>query len=337
MPFVKDIENYKSLSIIGLEKNTGKTECLNYVLSRLSDSGKTIALTSIGIDGENKDQVKQTHKPEIDVYQGMLFVTSELHYKSRKLVSEILDVSKQSTSLGRLVTAKAITTDKVMISGPANNAGLIDIINNMSNFGVDITIVDGALSRKSLASPTVTEAMILATGAALSSNITQLVFKTKYVFDLIALSETNNQTKEILFNIREGIWSIDNDNNITDLNISSVMMIEKVKDRLFEAGNRIYVSGAITDNFLNFLKNQKQINETEIIVRDFTRIFAQPEVFYSYIKRGGKIKVLQKTKLVAITINPVSPDGYVLNSEELKKALEEKLGLPVYDVKKIKN
>jgi len=337
MPFVKDIENYKSLSIIGLEKNTGKTECLNYVLSRLSDSGKTIALTSIGIDGENKDQVKQTHKPEIDVYQGMLFVTSELHYKSRKLVSEILDVSKQSTSLGRLVTAKAITTDKVMISGPANNAGLIDIINNMSNFGVDITIVDGALSRKSLASPTVTEAMILATGAALSSNITQLVFKTKYVFDLIALSETNNQTKEILFNIREGIWSIDNDNNITDLNISSVMMIEKVKDRLFEAGNRIYVSGAITDNFLNFLKNQKQINETEIIVRDFTRIFAQPEVFYSYIKRSGKIKVLQKTKLVAITINPVSPDGYVLNSEELKKALEEKLGLPVYDVKKIKN
>jgi len=337
MPFVKDIENYKSLSIIGLEKNTGKTECLNYVLSRLSDSGKTIALTSIGIDGENKDQVKQTHKPEIDVYQGMMFVTSELHYKSRKLVSEILDVSKQSTSLGRLVTAKAITTDKVMISGPANNAGLIDIINNMSNFGVDITIVDGALSRKSLASPTVTEAMILATGAALSSNITQLVFKTKYVFDLIALSETNNQTKEILFNIREGIWSIDNDNNITDLNISSVMMIEKVKDRLFEAGNRIYVSGAITDNFLNFLKNQKQINETEIIVRDFTRIFAQPEVFYSYIKRGGKIKVLQKTKLVAITINPVSPDGYVLNSEELKKALEEKLGLPVYDVKKIKN
>ena len=337
MPFVKDIENYKSLSIIGLEKNTGKTECLNYVLSRLSDSGKTIALTSIGIDGENKDQVKQTHKPEIDVYQGMMFVTSELHYKSRKLVSEILDVSKQSTSLGRLVTAKAITTDKVMISGPANNAGLIDIINNMSNFGVDITIVDGALSRKSLASPTVTEAMILATGAALSSNITQLVFKTKYVFDLIALNETNNQTKEILFNIREGIWSIDNDNNITDLNISSVMMIEKVKDRLFEAGNRIYVSGAITDNFLNFLKNQKQINETEIIVRDFTRIFAQPEVFYSYIKRGGKIKVLQKTKLVAITINPVSPDGYVLNSEELKKALEEKLGLPVYDVKKIKN
>jgi len=337
MPFVKDIENYKSLSIIGLEKNTGKTECLNYVLSRLSDSGKTIALTSIGIDGENKDQVKQTHKPEIDVYQGMIFVTSELHYKSRKLVSEILDVSKQSTSLGRLVTAKAITTDKVMISGPANNAGLIDIISNMSNFGVDITIVDGALSRKSLASPTVTEAMILATGAALSSNITQLVFKTKYVYDLIALSETENQTKEILFNIRDGIWAIDNNNNITDLNISSVMMIERVKDRLFEAGNRIYVSGAITDNFLNFLKNQKQIKETEIIVRDFTRIFAQPEVFYSYIKRGGKIKVLQKTKLVAITINPVSPDGYILNSEELKKALEEKLGLPVYDVKKITN
>ena len=37
MPFIEDILKHKSLSIVGLEKNTGKTECLNYVLSRLKD------------------------------------------------------------------------------------------------------------------------------------------------------------------------------------------------------------------------------------------------------------------------------------------------------------
>jgi len=86
---------------------------------------------------------------------------------------------------------------------------------------------------------------------------------------------------------------------------------------------------------LNFLRVQKQIKDIEIIVRDFTRIFASPETYYAFIKRGGRIKVLQKTKLIAVCINPVSPDGYCLNSDELKQAMEEKLNLPVYNVREL--
>jgi len=335
MPFIEEIEKYKSLSIVGLEKNTGKTECLNYVLSRLQHGQKQIALTSIGIDGENRDQVKQTHKPEIDVYEGMIFVTPELYYNKRKLVSEILDVSTQSTCLGRLVTAKAVSTDKAMISGPANNVALKKLIGQMQNYDVDLTIVDGALSRLSLASPAITDAMILATGAALSSNIPQLVFKTRFVYDLINLPQVDEEIKSKLINIENGIWAIGPDGDPVDLEINSVLLIEKFKDKLFQHGNRFFVNGAVTDKFFNFLKNQKQIKEVELVVRDFTRIFASPETFYAFLKRGGKVKVLQKTKLIAVCINPVSPDGYHLNSDELKQALQEKLDLPVYDVKKI--
>ena len=39
MPFVSDIVKYDSLSIVGLEKNTGKTEALNYILRRLPSTG----------------------------------------------------------------------------------------------------------------------------------------------------------------------------------------------------------------------------------------------------------------------------------------------------------
>ncbi len=335
MPFIAEIEKYKSLSIVGLEKNTGKTECLNYVLARLSEGQKQIALTSIGIDGESRDQVKHTHKPEIDVYDGMIFITPELYYKQKRVVSEILDVSTQSTSLGRLVTAKARSKDKVIISGPANNRAIKELINQMDTFNVDLTIIDGALSRKSLGSPAVTDAMILATGAALSSSIPQLVYKTQYVYDLINLNEISEELKLILSETNSGVWAIDDNNSLFDLNIDSILMIEKVKERLFNYGNRFFVNGAVTDKFFNFLKNQRQIKEIEVIVRDFTRIFASPEVYYSFIKRGGRIKVLQKTKLIAVCINPVSPDGYNLNSEELKQALESKLNLPVYDIKKL--
>ncbi len=335
MPFIEEIEKYQSLSIVGLEKNTGKTECLNYVLGRLSSGNKKVALTSIGIDGETRDQVTQTHKPEIDVYEDMIFVTSEMHYKDRKLVSEILDLSKQSTSLGRLITARAKSTDKALISGPAETAGLKRLIKDMQKHSVDLTIVDGALSRMSLSSPAVTDAMILATGAAYSANIPHLVHKTRYVYDLINLSEVETVLKEKLSTIDKGVWAISSDGNIHDLGINSVLMIDKVRDRLFSNGSRIFVSGAVTDKLFNYLKAQKNVSEIELIVKDFTRIFAAPEAYYTFIKKGGKVSVLQKTKLVAVTINPVSPDGYRLDSEELKQAMQDKLQIPVYDVRSL--
>ena len=42
MPFIEEILKYKSLSIVGMEKNTGKTECLNYILGRISGMEKKL-------------------------------------------------------------------------------------------------------------------------------------------------------------------------------------------------------------------------------------------------------------------------------------------------------
>ena len=80
---IDEILNFKSVSVVGLAKNTGKTETLNFILQRLSDSGKTVAVTSIGLDGEQIDQVFGTQKPEITVYKGMIFNTVEKFFTRR--------------------------------------------------------------------------------------------------------------------------------------------------------------------------------------------------------------------------------------------------------------
>ena len=165
MGFVTNISDFGSLAIVGLEKNTGKTECLNYILGQLGGQAERFALTSVGIDGESRDQVCQTAKPEI----------------------EVLDVSLERTALGRLITARARMSGKLLLSGPSDTAGLKALIDRLKARGVGTTIVDGALSRLSLASPAVTEAMILATGAAVAGNIPELVRKTKYVYELIGI------------------------------------------------------------------------------------------------------------------------------------------------------
>lgn len=59
----------------------------------------------------------------------------------------------------------------------------------MSVYGAHTTLVDGALSRLSSASPTIAEAMILTTGASLSANMDELVNKTDFAVKLINLPE----------------------------------------------------------------------------------------------------------------------------------------------------
>lgn len=334
MPFINDILNYRSLAIVGLEKNTGKTECLNYILRRLRDQEGQFALTSIGVDGESRDQLCQTAKPEIEIPEGMIFVTSGKHFREKHFPAEILEVGMEQTALGELVMAKAVLSGKTLLSGPSSTPGLQRLMLRLRYYGVRTTLVDGALSRLSLASPAVTEAMILATGAAVSGNIPQLVRKTRYVYDLLNVEKVEEAVGQRLEGIDRGVWAVDTAGQIHDLELPSLLLLGQRETDLFRYGYRLYVAGAVSDKLLSFLRAQKY--PVELIVRDFTRLFATPETYYAFLRKGGQLRVLQKSKLLAITVNPQSPEGFCLNSGHVRAALEENLGIPVYDVRCLK-
>ena len=334
LPFINDILRYDSLSIVGLEKNTGKTECLKYVLDRLPVQTRRIAVTSIGIDGESVDQVTRTQKPEIVLPEGMFFGASELHYRQRRLTSELIDVSDESTSLGRVVTARALTSGKILLSGPSSASSLRRWMGEMQQrFDIDLVIIDGALSRLSSASPAVSQSMILATGAAYSANMTTLVSKTAHVVDLINLELTSDENIRKLDPLDKGLWFIDKDGTLHSLDT----MTSLSKDIHFEGMDgcqTLYVAGALVDGFLEKVRKNKDLKQVELVVRDFTKIFVTPQQFRLFVKAGGRISVLQKSKLIAVTVNPTSPSGYVLDSDTLCGKLSEAIGLPVYDLLK---
>ena len=335
MPFINDILRYDSLSIVGLEKNTGKTECLKYVLDRLPVQTKRIAVTSIGIDGETVDQVTRTQKPEIVLREGMYFGTSEAHYRQRRLVSELIDVSDENTSLGRVVTAKALTGGKILLSGPSSASGLRRWMQEMHRFDIDLVVIDGALSRMSSASPAVSQSMILATGAAYSANIATLVSKTAHVVDLINLDLTSQGNIARLVPLEKGLWFIDKDGALNNLD-SMTSLSRDIRFDGMENCETLYVAGALVDGFLEKVRKNKSLKQVELVVRDFTKIFVTPQQFRLFIKAGGRIRVLQKSKLIAVTVNPTSPSGYVLDSDTLCAKLSEAIGLPVYDLLKNK-
>ncbi len=336
MPFVDEILKYKSLSIVGLEKNTGKTECLNYILRRLEGSDRQLALTSIGVDGEQTDIVTGTRKPETELYKSLIFITSEKHYRQKRLESEILDISSRRTALGRLVFARALARGKVILSGPSDTFWLKEILAQMDEYQVDTTLVDGAISRLSHGSPSITESMILTTGAAVSATVSNLISHTKFMYELINLEQwvsTQDQQNKIL-NLKSGIYTVDDQGSIIDLKIPSVFLLNDHKAKLFRYSNVLLAAGAITDKLLDFIRLQKEFKNTILVVRDFTRLFIKPETYRAFINNGHQLKVVLSSKLIAICVNPVSPSGYVLNSSELCAGMSEVLGVPVYDIKR---
>ncbi|MBQ0024502.1 MAG: hypothetical protein KBT00_02090 [Bacteroidales bacterium] len=311
MPFIGEILKYRSVSVVGLAKNAGKTECLNYIIERLPIDYFNVAVTSVGIDGESLDQVTSTAKPEIRLREGMFFATSEKHYRQKRLLSELYDVSDETTALGRVVTAKALAEGKVLLSGPSSAVGLRRWMSSLKDFGVDLVLIDGALSRMSSASPVVSEAMILSTGAAVSANIRELVARTAYMVELIELPLYCGTEPEV-----------------------SVSSFSDLTGESFRNASVVKVEGALTDRLLQAVKNELVNGERELVVNDFTRVFASRDLYHAFVKRGGRVSVRMKSRLLAVCVNPVAPNGIVMDSDLLCRTLSDEIGLPVYDIVK---
>lgn len=328
---LSQILSCRSISIVGMAKNTGKTVCLNYVLDQLRATDKVIAVTSIGLDGEKTDQVTQTEKPEVTLAVGTYFVTTEYHYRQRQLLSEICQLSEDTTSLGRLVTARVLQEGKAILAGPSSTGRIRTLIGELQELGVDLTIVDGALSRKSPASPAVTDGLILTTGAAIAPDLNSIVSKTKFVYQLTQISEYEIDAREELMQYDSGIYALE-EGGAHRLPIASSLLFTKCKDILFSHGNTLFVSGIVTDNMLDYLRMQPNVKDIQLIVKDFTKIFVTPFVLQGFLQKGGQLRVLKRPNLLAMCINPTSPSGFKLESEQLRAALQQVVGVPVYDV-----
>lgn len=335
MPFIQDILKYKSLSIVGLEKNTGKTECLNYILKRIALNNLKIAVTSSGVDGESADIVTNTSKPEIYLPTGIYFATSEKFFKEKKIVSEIYDIDYHSTATGRVVTAKAESDGKVLLSGHSSTSILKEWMDRLRvSYGIDIFIIDGALSRLTPASPAVCESMILNTGAALSLNLKTLVSKTAFAVDLIDLPLCKSIDLNLLNNLGKGIFSFDSFGKAKLLSLESTFSLDKeFKDNL-SVSDKFYFSGAVTDKIFNLFKLNFKELQIEIIIKDFTKLFITRENFDFFKRRGGKISVLKRSQLLAICVNPYSPVGFHIDSDYLCDELRKVIDYPIYDILK---
>ena len=112
------LNGVKTMSIVGMCKNAGKTTMLNWMLHHDRLRG-TLGLTSIGRDGESTDVVTGTEKPGIFVREGTLIATARDMLRLGDVTTEILATTGIPTPLGEVVILRARSAGNVQLAGPS--------------------------------------------------------------------------------------------------------------------------------------------------------------------------------------------------------------------------
>ena len=320
---------YNSISIIGMCKNAGKTTVLNKLLTDCRKLGITMGITSIGRDGEEVDIVTGTDKPKIFVSKGTIIATAAGLLKKSDITIEILRTTQINTPLGEIVFVRARSDGYVQIGGSSIGSQIVSLLEDFKELGADKVLIDGAISRKTLGSPIISDAVILSTGASLGADMNKVVRETAFVAKLLTLEPLQEE------HVRKLIGGLDEHTQ----KFSAIMADNTVRPvdlensaGIADGAAYIYVRGALSDGLLNkLIMSNVNLRGVKIVVDDGSKLFITERTYEKVRLKGSQIIVLRPINLLAVTINPISTMGYIFDKDTFKAALSEQLEVPVYN------
>ncbi|ABW17981.1 lysine 5,6-aminomutase reactivase subunit KamB [Alkaliphilus oremlandii] len=331
--------HYKVVSLIGMAKNAGKTMTLNHIIESAMEQNVTIGLTSTGRDGEKEDIVTRTEKPTIYVERGTIIATAkELLLKCEAKI-EILEVTEYNTSLGSVVIGRVRSAGLIELAGPDVNAYMKDVVDKIRGYGAELVLIDGAIDRKSAASPWLAEAAVLSTGATISRSVEVVKNETLHQVELFRLEQIEDEAvKEIAMKIHEkkGYAFINKDGSVEELSIQTALNSGCIiGSAINEHTKYVIVSGSLVARTLaDMMEVCPYYRDITFIVQDATRIFIDRKYWKAFRMRGVKVKVVHPINLLAVTTNPYGPEGYFFEPRAFVELMRTALDpMPVIDVK----
>lgn len=318
-----------SISIIGMCKNAGKTTVFNVLVREFLQGGRRLGLTSIGRDGESEDIVTRTHKPGIYVYDGTLVATAENLLKRCDITREILHVTPYNTPMGAVVLVRAKSDGQVQLAGPSITAQMRALKDEFYRFGADVVLIDGAVSRKTLSAPAVSEAAILCTGASYGANMETTIEDTAHVARLLTLPVQTAWTDEEMDMPFKKAALKRGDGSVYLLGENEALSDAYKR----ENARHVYVKGAATDAlFKPVLDAGLDLSGASFSVEDGTKLLLGRALLERFSARGTRLSVRSGTRLLAVTVNPVSAYGGHYPAREFLARMKERVSAPVFDV-----
>ena len=165
----------RSIVVIGTAKNVGKTTTIDALLRVADGRGATAGVTSIGRDGEAFDAVDGRPKPRLFL-QPRTIVATARDLLPHPRVRETLGEGARS-ALGPISFFRLREPMFVEIAGAPLARDVRATIAKLAEYGGDPVLVDGAIDRIAAVAGG-EDAVIVATGAALATTLSEVIAQT---------------------------------------------------------------------------------------------------------------------------------------------------------------
>ncbi|MEC9484585.1 MAG: hypothetical protein UMR38_01755 [Candidatus Izemoplasma sp.] len=321
------LSSYDAIGIIGMSKNAGKTTVLNSLLEEYKT--QSIAITSIGLDGEAYDTLTQRVKPRIILYEDMLVATAKDALKESTADIKILVETDIRTPLGVIIIGRVKRTGTVLVAGPSSNYALARIKDIFLELDAYKILIDGALFRKSFVTSQLVDAVIVVSGAAYSQDLNRLINDTSSVVNSLTIPHHPS------LKLEDAKWALlSHDYKIIYESKESLSLhpqsLLKVINQTFKY---LQVNGAINDALCAFcLEHRTLFKGKTLIVNDPVNILCSPK-YITYLDTIGVHLVTRNTvNIPFIAINPFDTLGYAFDPTNMKKAFEQAFDYPIINV-----
>lgn len=324
------INRKKIIGIAGTAKNTGKTTTLNCLLKEAAHRNLYIAVTGIGFDGEEQDNVTLLPKPRVTVYPHSIVTTSEQCLDISTAKVEVLQRTGMFTSLGEILILRILSTGLIVIAGPSKRKDLEIIIERMGQYSVDCVFVDGSLNRISPMS--VVQSIIFTTGASRSTDIDLLCREMKAIEFLFQLpsSQSHNVSETVTVPLLLDNNDVEQLKELVTKDHSTLLISKMISLTALERLTVLCANGSLQLQNLIF---------PDPFVLLITENISQS---YQYISKLMRLNIAVKYQnaptISCITANPFFP-RYIGNKyyeefidrTELMKQLRSSCSTPIFD------
>lgn len=329
------LDGYGTVTIIGMCKNAGKTTALNRLIAEAGAHPVTLALTSIGRDGEDTDLVTGTAKPGIWVQEGTLVATAAGLLGVCDITREILATTGITTPMGEVIVLRALSDGYIQIAGPSTVGQLAQLKPVLRQFGADKLFIDGALSRKSLCSRRLSEATVLCTGASCGRSMAGVVAETAFFCQLALLPEASDPRLLAAAENPGGAKAVLVGDETIPLDSLSDLA-GSLRSHKENQNRYLFFDGALTDVALKPLATSGlDLSGLCLVVRDASKILAGQANVEKLAARRGSLAVLESVNLAAVTVNPFSAYGTHFDKDEFAQAMANAVPVPVMNVEEM--
>lgn len=333
----------KVIGIAGTAKNTGKTTTTSAILQEGYSRRRRMAITSIGYDGEERDNVTGLLKPRLHLQEGTLVAVARGCLELSSAGVQVLEDTGIATPLGSVVIGEVRKAGLLLVAGPNKSLELKTVASRLEALGAKLILVDGALNR--MAPMLETQGMILATGAARTIDIQRLSMESSALYHLFNLPlekvpqlvgpgfhlfwQEENAWKyypfapKVLFS-KEGAFDLAvqlrqhwlGDDNSLGVRSHIDWGFETVKTIQSKSNRTLYLSGMFAVEALETLISEARgcLTGSRLIFRDPIQLYLSGDYLKTWAllreirTQGIKVGVLTRIPILAVTVNPFYPE-----------------------------